>query len=176
VGLSRSPTAPKLAARSVPSRAPMRNGAYRGVTGSERQRVELARTRAPRGVTGNGAPRGVTGNGGGPMRGSQAVLERHKIFGRGSAGRYAALRRWRTAQEMALAPPEGFFFATLDLGAVDASLAAARITREHRPELQLVEQMRRRAAPMLGRLGRIRVVGNANPSRRQVRLRVRLGR
>lgn len=102
--------------------------------------------------------------------------EEYRVFGRGASGRYAALRRWRTAQEMALAPPEGFFFATLDLGAVDASLAAARISRDHRAELQLVEQMRRRAGPMLDRLGRIRVIGNANSSRRQVRLRVQLGR
>ena len=103
------------------------------------------------------------------------TVERHLVVGSRASGAYAALRRWQAAHAMGPPPPDGFLFATVDLGAIDAALAGARITRDHRPELRRLERFRRRWTPVWEGLESLRLVGTADPTRRRVRLRLRLG-
>lgn len=103
-----------------------------------------------------------------------AQLERHVVAGTGPGGLYAALRRWRTARASSIRPPHGFFFATLDLSAIDAAFEAERVGPAHRAELRLLDQVRRRVSPMLRRVHRVRIVAR-QPRRTQLEVQVSLG-
>jgi hypothetical protein len=97
------------------------------------------------------------------------VLDDLLLAGTGPMGGLAGLRRLAAASEGASLEPEGFFRAALDFGAIAAALEAARIGADHRSELRTLEHLRRRLAPLLHELRKVRISG-----RREARGRVRI--